>query len=76
MNFDARDRDHLTARNLIQIHNTDANTGLAFQRPLTRVVEKRNDDFDAQDAWHGDSTPEMFEDVIESQPVGDADRDR
>jgi len=71
VDLDARDRDRLTARELIQIHNSDPNTALAFQKLVMRVANKRIPSVEGmsgmavQDAWDSDSTTEIFEDAIE-----------
>ena len=71
VDLDARNKDHLTARELVQIHNSDPNTALAFQKLVARVASKMNTDvepipsFSAQDIWDSDSTPEIFEDTVE-----------
>ncbi len=71
VDLDARNKDNLTARELIQIHNSDPNTALAFQKLVTRVAGKMDTDveripnFSAQDVWDSDSTTEIFEDAVE-----------
>ena len=71
VDLDARNKDHLTARELIQIYNSDADTALAFQKLINRVAGKMDTDaeripnFSAQDVWDSDSSTEIFEDTNE-----------
>ena len=69
---DARNADGLTARECIQMHNSDPDTALAFQKLLTRVSsgarDTRRPEAGAQvdDGWNSDSsTEEIFEDAAE-----------
>lgn len=73
VDLDARNKDNLTARELIQIHNSDPNTALAFQKLVIRVAGKMDTDvertanFSAQDGSDGDSITDIFENTVEHQ---------
>lgn len=68
---DAKNEEHLTARELMHIHNSDPATSLAFQRLLSRVGGGiyanggELEQFDALDVWDNDSVTEVFEDTVE-----------
>ena len=71
IDLDARNRDQLTARELLQLHNSDPYIALAFQKLLLRVAGKMDTTVegilksDAQEVWDSDSTTEIFEDAVE-----------
>ncbi len=66
---DARNRDHLTARELLQMHNSDPKIALAFQKLLTKVSNKWKPNVarvsEVLDDSDSDSSGEIFEDVAE-----------
>lgn len=67
----ARNKEKLTARELIQIHNSDPDTALAFQKLLRKVIERREQVVErmpklgAQDVDDSDSSTDIFEDAVE-----------
>ena len=71
VDLDARDKDNLTARELIQIHNSDPDIALAFQKLIMRVAGKmdtdagRNPESGIQESYDSDSATETFEDAVE-----------
>ena len=71
VDLNARDKDNLTARELIQIHNSDPNIALAFQKLIMRVAGKMDTDAGKipesgfQESYDSDSTTETFEDAVE-----------
>lgn len=71
LDLDARNKDRYTARELIQIHNSNPEITLAFQRLLTRVaggmdsVVKGMSRCGDDDDQESDSTSEIFEDAVE-----------
>lgn len=71
IDLDARNKDNLTARELIQMHNSDPNIALAFQKLVLRVAGKMDTTVegtpksDAEETWDSDSTTEIFEDAVE-----------
>lgn len=70
----ARNKDGLTARELIQMHNTDPSIALAFQRLLTRAVQKTDGkhavvpqcDNASDEESDSDSTADVFQDALDS----------
>ena len=71
VDIDARNPDGFTARECIQMHNSDPKIALAFQGLLTRVVGAARDtvgeersEVGAQDGWESDSSAEIFEDAV------------
>ena len=72
---DARNKEHLTARELMQIQNSDPNTALAFQKLLSRIAgtidanSGKSPDFDAQNVLFKHFVTEIFEDAVEQQRV-------
>lgn len=71
VNLDAKNKDGLTARQLIQMHNSDLNTALVFQKLLTKATRRRGKDrengprFNADGESDSDSAAEIFQDAIE-----------
>ena len=71
MDVDARNRENLTARELIQIHNSNPDIALAFQKLLRKVADRmgrvveRMPKMDSQDVEDSDSSTEIFEDAVE-----------
>ena len=71
VDVDARNKENLTARELIQIHNSDPDTALAFQKLLRKVAERREQVVErmpklgAQDVEDSDSSTDIFEDAFE-----------
>ncbi|KAI4280572.1 MAG: hypothetical protein L6R35_005863 [Caloplaca aegaea] len=71
VDLDARDKDGLTARELIQMHNSDLGVALAFQKMLRRAANRRGRDpggvpnSGAHEKSDSDSTADVFEDAIE-----------
>ena len=64
--IDAKDSEDLTARDLIQIHNSDASIARAFQRLLMRLIATRNGSRKIEiDPSDSDSEVEVYEDAIE-----------
>ncbi|KAL8759130.1 MAG: hypothetical protein Q9184_003711 [Pyrenodesmia sp. 2 TL-2023] len=67
--LDARNKDGLTARELIQMHNSDPSIALAFQKLLTRATHRmcryRGEvpPFDADGASDSDSSADIFHDA-------------
>ena len=71
VNVDARNPDGLTAHECIQMHNSDPDIALAFQRLITRVsssardaVSKRGSEAGSQDGWNSDSSTDIYEDAV------------
>lgn len=62
---DAKNEEHLTARELMHIHNSDPATALAFQKLLSRVNGSMYADGQELDVWDNDSVTEIFEDAVE-----------
>ena len=71
VDVDARNKENLTARELIQMHNSNPETTLAFQKLLKKVAERREQvvermpKWGAQDVDDSDSSTEIFEDALE-----------
>ncbi|KAL8988055.1 MAG: hypothetical protein Q9177_002810 [Variospora cf. flavescens] len=71
VDLDARNKDGLTARELIQMHNSDPGVALAFQKMLRRAANRRCRDpggvpnSGAQEDSDSDSTADVFEDATE-----------
>ena len=71
MDVDTRNRENLTARELIQIQNSNPDIALAFQKLLRKVAERMGQavqgmpKIDGQDVEDSDSSAEIFEDAIE-----------
>ena len=71
MDVDARNRENLTARDLIQIHNSDPDTALAFQKFMRKLADRREQvvermpKLDTQDVEDSDSSTDIFEDAVE-----------
>ena len=71
LDVDARNKENLTARELLQIHNSDPDTALAFQKLLRKVAERREQivermpKFGTQDVEDSDSSTDIFEDAVE-----------
>ena len=82
VDLDARNRDHLTARELLHIHNSDPDTALAFQKMLVRLAGKKDTDavrdlgFGSWKAFDSDSNTENFEDAVEYQQADNVLNDR
>lgn len=71
MDVDARNSENLTARELIQIHNSNPEIALAFQKLLRKVADRMGpvvegmEEMDGQDVEDSDSSTEIFEDAVE-----------
>ena len=76
VDVDARNREKLTARELIQIQNSNPDIALAFQKLLRKVADKmgqvveRMPEMDGQDVEDSDSSTDIFEDAIEQWANG------
>ena len=71
VNVDARNLDGLKARECIQMHDSDPDIALAFQRLITRVsssardaVSKRESEAGSQDEWGSGSSTDIYEDAV------------
>ena len=71
VDVEARNGESLTARQLIQIHNSDPDTALAFQKLLGKVSARREQIVErmpklgAEDVEDSDSSTDIFEDAVE-----------
>ena len=71
MDINARNRENLTARELIQIQNSDPDIALAFQNLLRKVTDRmgrvveRMPKVDGQEVEDSNSSTEIFEDALE-----------
>ena len=64
--IDAKDSEDLTARDLIQIHNSDPSIARAFQQLLLRLMATRNGSKKIEiEPCDSDSDIEVYEDAIE-----------
>ena len=76
MDIDARNKEKLTTRELMQIHNSNPDIALAFQRLLRKLADKtgrvveRMPPVDAEEVEDSDSCTEIFEDAVEQCPGG------
>lgn len=70
VDIDAKDRDHLMARELLHAHNSDPDTSLAFQRLMTRITNQQKANtgqiLDTQSTvWDSSPDNEIFVDAVE-----------
>ena len=71
VDVDARNKEDLTARELIQIHNSDLDTALAFPEFISKLAHRREQVVErmpklgAQDLEDRDSSTDIFEDAVE-----------
>ena len=76
MDIDARNSEKLTAHELMQIHNSNPDIALAFQKLLRKVADKTGrvvegmPKVDAEEVEDSDSCTEIFEDAVEQCPGG------
>ena len=71
VDVDARNKENLTAHELIQIHDSDLDTALAFQKFIRKLAARREQVVErmpklgAQDVEDSDSSTDIFEDAVE-----------
>ena len=76
VDVDARDSENLTARELIQIQNSNPDIAQAFQKLLRKVADKTGrvvagmPKMDGQDVEDSDSSTDIFEDAVEQCASG------